>query len=367
MTKNKEFQYVRVVNFIVVIVSWVMVVILSAGFFIEFEKGTRSLGYLLFILLMGFGSVIAGTLFYVKDQLSRYVRYVTFGGFYIMYVASLLTATTDITFTFVFPCVTLFCMYIDRWFMSIVCSLVLILNGVYIVHKFNTVSKEDLGEVAYNQFTTVMLIHGFVLLLFMASLLAIVYVFYRLMRAMDHKVKEAEEAKITEERLYFRATIDGLTGVFNRRHFHEIVQEQLDDTSEESTLLLLDIDDFKQVNDQYGHLAGDQVLIEFSSILRNTIQNQGVIGRVGGEEFAVFIKGRSELEVQEVAERLRNTIKNYWIRLNESKQITITISGGIAYSKKSNTTFEELYQQADKALYQSKESGKNKITLAQFI
>src|SRR5690606_11830087 len=175
------FQYVSAVNYIVVIVSWVMAIILSAGFLIEFEKGNRSLGFLLFILLTGFGSVMAGTLLYVKDSLSRYVRYVTFGGFYIMYVATLLTATTDITFTFVFPCVTLFCMYIDRWFMTLVCSLVLILNGVYFVDKFNTVSKEDLGEVAYNQFTTVMLIHGFVLLLFMASLLAIVYVFYRLM------------------------------------------------------------------------------------------------------------------------------------------------------------------------------------------
>jgi len=362
MKEQKVFQYESAVNFIVVIVSWVMALILTAGFLIEYAKGNRSLSFLLFIVSTGLASVIAGTFLYIRNPLTRCMRYITFGGFYIMYVFTLLTATTDITFTFAFPCVTLFCMYIDRWFMSIVCSLVLLLNGVYVIQKLSTVSKAEIGEAAYNQFTTVILIHGFVMLLFMASVLAIVYVFYRLKRAMDHKVQEAKEARLTEQRLFLHATIDGLTGIFNRRHFLDKVQEQLDDSSLASSLLLLDIDDFKQVNDKHGHIAGDQVLIEFSNLLSSAFEGRGVVGRVGGEEFAVFLKGISERESQAAAEFLRETIGNCRISLNDEKQISITVSGGLAYSKRTNTTFNELYQHADLALYKSKNSGKNKIT-----
>jgi diguanylate cyclase (GGDEF)-like protein len=256
-------------------------------------------------------------------------------------------------------------MYLDRWFMTIVCSCVLTLNGVYIVQKLSSVNKLEIGVEAYNRFTTTMLIHSFVLLLFMSSLIAVVYVFNRLKKAMDHKIKEAIDARLTEQKLFAQATIDGLTGAYNRRHFVEKVREQLNETSAAYSLLLLDIDDFKQVNDVHGHLAGDQVLVEFSNIMKQVYAGQGIAGRVGGEEFAVFLLDKSEEESQAIAERLRETIGNSMVRLNEEKQITVTVSGGIAYAKRNGMTFEELFQQADKALYTSKKYGKNKITLAE--
>lgn len=342
-----------------------MVVILSAGFMIEFFKGTRPLSFVLPIISVGYISVIAGTFFYRNNPLTRYVRVATFSGFFIMYVFTLMTATTSVTFTFVFPLATLFCMYVDRWFMFIVCSFILLLNGLYIGNKLYSVSKQEIGEAAYNQFTTTMLIHSFVLLLFMSSLIAIVYVFHRLRRAMEYKVQEAHHAKETGQKLYAQATIDGLTGVFNRRHFVEKVREQLSGTGISFSLLLLDIDDFKKVNDVHGHLAGDQVLITISNLLRQAYADIGMVGRVGGEEFAVFLQGRSEDESLEMAEGLREMLKQTEIAINGEKLISVTTSGGIAYTDRSGMTFEELFQLADKALYTSKDSGKNQITKAQ--
>lgn len=365
MKEQQDFQYVRGVNFIVIIVCWIMSFILSAGFIIEYIKGTRTLEFVISILSMGFLSVIAGTVFYIKNPLTRYIRYFTFGGFFMMYFFTLLSATTSVTFTFIFPLFTLFCMYLDRWFMFFVCSLVLILNGVYIVDKLRTVDKLDIGEAAYNQFSTTILIHTFVLFLFMSSLLAIVYIFKRLKTTMDNKILEAKEARLTEQTLLFHATIDGLTGLFNRRHFLDQVQEQLNVDGSASCLLLLDIDDFKQVNDIYGHIAGDQVLIEFSKVLKLIFAGRGLVGRVGGEEFAVFLHGISVEESQEAAEFLRLTIQESMIPLQEEKEIQITISGGISYSNRNKVKFEELYQHSDTALYHSKAHGKNKITLAE--
>jgi diguanylate cyclase (GGDEF)-like protein len=362
--EQKAFYYESAVNFIVIIICWVMVFILSAGFLIEYEKGTRLLVFVLPMLTVGFLSVIAGTIFYKINPLTRYVRYATFGGFFFMYVFTLLSASTPVTFTFVFPLVTLFCLYVDRWFMIIVCSLVLLLNGIYITNKLIHVSRLEVGETAYNQFTTTMLIHTFVLLLFMSSLIAIVYVFHRLRQAMDYKIQEAHHARATGQKLYAQATIDDLTGVFNRRHFVEKVREQLDETSIGCSLLLLDIDDFKKINDVHGHLAGDKVLITFSSLLAKVYADYGIVGRVGGEEFAIFLKERSEGDSYERSERLRKMIEDSETWINEEKTISVTTSGGLVRASRGGITFEELFQQADKALYVSKNAGKNRITQA---
>lgn len=343
-----------------------MVFILSVGYIIEYIKGNRSLGFVATLLSIGFLSVIVGTIFFIRYPLTSYVRYTTFVGFYLMYAYTLMSATTSVTFTFVFPLAMLFCMYIDRWFMSIVCSLILILNAVYIIGKFKMVDREDIGEVAYNQFTTTMMIHGFVLLLFMSSLLAVVYVFYLLKRTMDFKVQETIEARIVERKLFFQATIDELTGLFNRRHFLNQVQEQLDELNSNSALLLLDIDDFKQINDTYGHIAGDQVLIGFSLLLKNACAaNRSIVGRIGGEEFAVFLTKVSEEEAQQVAERVRSMIGTSKIPVNDQKQTIVTVSGGLAFVTRDGMKFEELYQRADIALYISKRNGKNTITVGE--
>lgn len=222
----KEFNFEKTVNFIVSIVSWIMFLILSAGFVIEYSKGNRTMEFIIAILSVGFISVLAGSISFIRNPTNRVLRYIAFVGFFIMYVFSLLTATTSVTFTFVFPLAALFCMYLDRLFMTIICSLVVALNGVYVVNKFRTVDKVAIGEAAYNEFMTTMLIHVFVVILFLNSLLAVIYIFNRMKKTMDSKMKEVEQARLTEHRLNQKMIETGNVLDGNSRKVYEIVQEQ---------------------------------------------------------------------------------------------------------------------------------------------
>lgn len=174
---------------------------------------------------------------------------------------------------------------------------------------------------------------------------------------------DQSEKKRYERELLYQATVDDLTGLYNRRHFMRLVQNQRIQDGAGMALLLFDIDDFKLINDTYGHLAGDQALIDFSQKILKVYQDNGVAGRVGGEEFAVFFFARDESAALEEAENFRSTMGNYNIILSEGHTIQLTVSIGIAFTERSDLTFEDLYRQADEALYLSKATGKNRVTL----
>lgn len=179
-------------------------------------------------------------------------------------------------------------------------------------------------------------------------------------------LSDISDKKRYERELFIQATTDELTGLYNRRYFLSEVRAKLVATSSQFvTLILLDIDDFKQLNDTNGHIAGDHILTQFSDILKKPYTSSGIAGRVGGEEFAVFLDGFDVNESLKEAERLRLRIENQLFYIDESDPIQITISIGVAYSQKVGVTFEQLYLYADKVLYTSKESGKNKVTLVE--
>ena len=120
--------------------------------------------------------------------------------------------------------------------------------------------------------------------------------------------------------------------------------------------MFFDLDDFKGINDRYGHLAGDYVLKEVCGCIKQAIGEDCTIGRMGGEEFAVFFKGRS-LEVSTaLADRLRKNVEQKAFE-HKGSEINVTISVGIASGR--GLSFIELYQQADKMLYEAKRAGKN--------
>ena len=176
------------------------------------------------------------------------------------------------------------------------------------------------------------------------------------------------ETKKIEQTLFLLATRDELTNVCNRRYFIKKFYEYLEDSNGKNghlALLILDIDNFKFINDQYGHIVGDQVLMEFAKVLKNSSRSEDLVGRIGGEEFGVFLTAvDNRKESYFIAERLRRSIENVQIKLNEETDLTITASIGIGYAEISDEiTFEELYHQADMALLQSKKTGKNKVTL----
>ena len=158
------------------------------------------------------------------------------------------------------------------------------------------------------------------------------------------------------------ATIDFLTGVVNRRSFDRALEDLLKEVNEKNynfTLILLDIDNFKAINDTYGHLAGDWVLKEISNVLRTFLRANTIIGRIGGEEFGIILPGVSLENGIKVAERIRNIIENREVRY-ENKVIKFTASFGVTESKKEDTK-ESIYKRADEALYIAKRSGKNKV------
>ncbi|WP_284644146.1 histidine kinase N-terminal 7TM domain-containing diguanylate cyclase [Paenibacillus silviterrae] len=167
-----------------------------------------------------------------------------------------------------------------------------------------------------------------------------------------------------ESDLLKRATMDGLTQVYNRQHVMEMTEEALSDMEPETAalaLMLLDIDYFKSINDTYGHHVGDQVLEQFALVLKREAQDKGLVGRMGGEEFAVVLPGYEPESAYPVAETIRKAVEGQAIRPEGLQEpIHITVSIGIAGTKRASSTFKELYQQADEALYEAKKQGRNR-------
>ena len=158
------------------------------------------------------------------------------------------------------------------------------------------------------------------------------------------------------------AITDGLTGLFNHRNFQEKLTAEfrrLERFSAPLSLLLIDIDFFKKINDTYGHPAGDEVLREVARIIRETIRNVDIPARYGGEEFAALLPGTNHEGALKMAERLRETIagKRFCI---EGKELRMSVSIGAATSPHDAGTKEELVEKADKALYCAKRDGRNR-------
>ncbi len=161
------------------------------------------------------------------------------------------------------------------------------------------------------------------------------------------------------------ATTDGLTGLFNHRNFQEKLSgefRRLVRFPEPLSLLLIDIDFFKKVNDTYGHPAGDEVLRGVSDIIRKTIRNIDVPARYGGEEFAALLPGTNHNGAMSMAERLRKSVGESIFSL-DGKALRVTVSVGAATSPYDAATKEELIEKADRALYYAKRNGRNRCVL----
>ena len=160
------------------------------------------------------------------------------------------------------------------------------------------------------------------------------------------------------------AEIDFLTGLVNRRRFERALLEMISDYQSRGypfALILIDLDNFKNVNDKYGHPAGDQVLKEIALILKTFLRANNISARIGGEEFAVLVPGASAKEGEIVAERLRNTIANRTFNTPED-ELNITASFGVTGVRKDDT-IDTIFARVDKALYEAKNAGKNRVVV----
>ncbi|MGB0387270.1 MAG: GGDEF domain-containing protein [Ardenticatenaceae bacterium] len=174
-----------------------------------------------------------------------------------------------------------------------------------------------------------------------------------------------QELRQARDRMEILATHDDLTGLLNRKAITERAEAELKRTRREvapMSLVLLDIDHFKSVNDQYGHLVGDDALRLIARVIDQTVRTYDYTGRWGGEEFMLVLPRTTEAEALNIAERVRIDISNTPLSLPNGKDLNLSASlGVVSTSKKHHLPLDTLFQQADEALYEAKEQGRNRV------
>jgi diguanylate cyclase (GGDEF)-like protein/PAS domain S-box-containing protein len=180
-------------------------------------------------------------------------------------------------------------------------------------------------------------------------------------------LQDVTERVALEQRLEALAQTDFLTGLANRRHFLELADKELARVRRYRSPLsmaMLDLDRFKDINDTYGHKVGDTVLEQFSKVCRPTLRESDIMGRIGGEEFAILFPETMLPEAIEVAERLREAVAAIRIPLQHGLPIQITVSIGVASFADSDVNIDVFMNRADGALYEAKRSGRNRTAEA---
>jgi diguanylate cyclase len=174
--------------------------------------------------------------------------------------------------------------------------------------------------------------------------------------------------RFTYQRYREESFRDHRTGLLSVRQFDKELNKLIDNLSNYSiiSMLFIDIDYFKKVNDVYGHQNGDKVLEDIGKILLNSTSSTDIVSRNGGEEFSVILIECPQDKVLEVAERIRKAVQEHKFSLLDNKTINITISIGVAIYPYTVRNIEMLVEQADSALYQAKRAGRNKVILANY-
>ncbi|WP_195891470.1 sensor domain-containing diguanylate cyclase [Luminiphilus syltensis] len=176
-------------------------------------------------------------------------------------------------------------------------------------------------------------------------------------------LKDISDRKAVERRLKAIADKDPLTGAGNRRALESVIKSELSRAhrhDEPLSVAILDIDWFKSVNDNYGHLMGDRVLIDIAKLCKDLIRPYDTFARIGGEEFALLLPKTSVPEAERLAERLRQRVAEHTTQAGENR-VQVTISIGVALLAKGAKTLEEMIESADRALYCAKLDGRNRV------
>ena len=186
----------------------------------------------------------------------------------------------------------------------------------------------------------------------------LIFSWYISIKTWRYNIKKRREK---EEKIIYLNFHDSLTDLYNRRYFMQAGKEELEraDRYEESlSFMMIDIDHFKNVNDTYGHVAGDNVLKKLAKIIEESVRDVDIVGRLGGEEFGIILPKTPISVAKQVGDRLRKNIKNNTFKF-EKESISVTVSVGIAKFNQHNMNMDNILHKADVALYEAKNRGRN--------
>ncbi|MXR35503.1 GGDEF domain-containing protein [Craterilacuibacter sinensis] len=234
------------------------------------------------------------------------------------------------------------------------------LHGAYVAQAFVHYDRIGWPTVALSALQVLQIIH----IVLSVLVVFIAYFFYQILQHWTGTLKRtASQLSLLNRKLAELALTDELTGLYNRRHFMEMARRELANAERHGmpcSLLLIDIDHFKQVNDHYGHLAGDQVLRILGRLLPVLLRPSDLAARYGGEELVVLLRHTPLDEALEVAERIRQAIAAQAYP-DLSASLRVTVSLGVAESRVAEPDLDWLIERADRALYRAKDGGRNRI------
>lgn len=175
---------------------------------------------------------------------------------------------------------------------------------------------------------------------------------------------DISQMKALQQQLEQYATIDSLTEIPNRRYFFTQSEKEIERAKRTEcpiAMAMIDIDYFKKVNDTYGHAAGDIVLKELATLCKNHIRPYDILGRLGGEEFAVTLVSINQQQALARMNEIRRAVEKHQINVNNELSIKVTISVGIASPNDEGESIESILNRADQALYRAKNNGRNRV------
>ena len=197
-----------------------------------------------------------------------------------------------------------------------------------------------------------------------------------MMRHRDEMIDARRQAENAEERVRQleqelehvseQVREDQLTGTLNRRGLDDAMQREISRAQRKHTAMcvaILDLDNFKKLNDTYGHQAGDDALVHLATVVRKTLRPTDTVARFGGEEFVIVFAETDEKQAVEAMRRLQRELTKRFF-LHDNERLLITFSAGVA-ALKPNETQEAILARADKAMYQAKLQGKNRVVMAE--
>lgn len=180
--------------------------------------------------------------------------------------------------------------------------------------------------------------------------------------SLFHAIANICATAMDNARLYKLAITDEMTSLYVRRFFYQNANQLISKSKEPFALIMLDIDHFKNFNDTYGHQCGDNVLIQVARVIARSVRDCDIPCRLGGEEFAIICPSQNSREAETPSNRLRDLISQTPLELNLDQKTRITVSIGIASYPSDASNIEDLYEAADRALYHSKQNGRNLVT-----